>query len=281
VRAGSFGARYGGAALVTGASAGIGEAFARRLAADGTDVVLVARRGERLDALAAELAEAHAVRAYAIALDLVAPGAVPHLVATLAARRIDVGLVVHNAGFAVDRPFHEADPAHLVAQVDLHCRIPVELTRALLPAMVARGRGGVIVVASVAGYLALSSGSLYGATKAFDLHFAEGLCAELAPLGIDALAVSPGYTRTEFHQAAGISTAGLPAWAWTSADVVAKTALERLGRDASVVVGRGYRAVAALIRLVPRGLLNRLSHRYFFRKLARRRAEHEGSREGD
>jgi hypothetical protein len=276
VRAGSFGARYGGAAVVTGASAGIGEAFARRLAADGTDLVLVARRGDRLVALAAELAEAHAVRVRAIPLDLVSPGAVPALVATLAEHRIDVGLIVHNAGFAVNAPFHSADPAHLVAQVDLHCRVPVELTRALLPGMAARGRGGVIVVASVAGYLALSSDSLYGATKAFDLHLAEGLCAELAPLGIHALAVSPGYTRTEFHQAAGISTEGLPAWAWMPADRVAETALAGLGKTASVVVGRRYQLLTAMIRLVPRGFLNRLAQALFFRKLARRRAESGG-----
>ncbi len=273
MRAGSFGARYGGAALVTGASAGIGEAFARRLAADGTDLVLVARRGDRLEALANELAEAHAVRVHPVALDLVAPGAVPRLVATLAERRIDVGLVVQNAGFGAGGAFHECAPGRLAAMVDLHCRVPVELTRALLPAMVAQGRGGVIVVASVSGYLATPAGSLYGATKAFDLHLAEGLHAELAPLGIHVLAVSPGYTRTEFHQAAGIPMTGLPAWAWTSADAVARTALERLGRDASVVVGWRYRLLATLVRLVPRGLLNRLADAAFFRRLARRRSE--------
>ena len=243
--------------------------------------MLVARRGDRLAALANELATAHGVRAAAIALDLVARDAIPHLVAALTERRLDIGLVVHNAGFAVNGPFLAADPARLVAQVDLHCRVPVELTRALLPAMVARGHGAVIVVASVAGYLAMASGSLYGATKAFDLHLAEGLCAELRPLGIDAIAVSPGYTRTEFHQVAGIPMEGLPAWAWMSADRVAETALTRLGRDASIVVGRRYRALMALIRLVPRGLLNRLADRFFSRKLIRARADDPGNREGD
>ncbi len=258
MRAHSFGARYGGAALVTGASAGIGEAFARRLAADGTDVVLVARRGDRLDALAAELTAAHGVRTEAIALDLVAADAIPRLLAALAERNIDVGLVVHNAGIAVHAPFATADPARLLAQVDLHCRVPVELTRALLPAMIARGRGGLVYVASVAGHLALASGSLYSATKAFDLFLGESLWGELAPLGIDALAVSPGYTRTEFHGVAGIDTSGIPAWAWTFPDDVAKAALGRLGKDASVVVGWRYQALTALIRLVPRGLLSRL-----------------------
>ena len=254
----SFGARYGGAALVTGASAGIGAAFARRLAADGTDVVLVARRAARLEALARELEEAHAVRAHALPLDLVAPGAVERLVAGLAARRIEVGLVVHNAGFGLAVPFHRAAPADLVAMVDLHCRVPVELTRALLPPMVERGRGGVIVVASVAGFLLSPSDPVYGASKAFDLHFAEGLAAQLRPLGLHALAVSPGYTRTEFHEAARIDASGLPAIAWSRADDVARTALGRLGRDPSVVVDRKWRAVAALIRLLPRGVVNRI-----------------------
>jgi len=215
-----------------------------------------------------------------VALDLVVPGASARLVAELSARGIDVGLVVHNAGLGVGRPFAEADPEALVRQVDLHCRVPVELTKALLPALVARGGGGVIIVASVAGYLATSSGSVYGASKAFDLHLGEGLWAELRPLGIDVLAVSPGYTRTEFHAAAGIDPSSVPAWAWSRADDVAKTALERLGRDPSVVVGRGYRALAVLLRLVPRGLLNRLSDAIFFRKLAARRADDRGNRDG-
>jgi short-subunit dehydrogenase len=281
VRPGRFGVRYGGAALVTGASAGIGLAFARRLAADGTDLVLVARRAERLAAIARELEAAHPIRAHVVPLDLAAPGAVAALTATLAARGLEVGLVVHNAGFGTTLPFDREDPARLVAMVDLHCRVPVELTRALLPAMIARGRGGVIVVASVAGYLASPTGPVYGASKAFDLHFAEGLAAQLRARNIDVIAVSPGYTRTEFHDAAGLDATGLPAFAWSRAEDVAKTALERLGRDPSVVVDRKWRAVTALIRLVPRGLVHRLSGPFFSRKVAPRGADDGRSRAGD
>ena len=273
--------RYGGAALVTGASAGIGAAFARRLAQDGTDLVLVARRADRLATLARELEERHAVRAHVLPADLVAPHAVAHLVAELSARGLDVGLVVHNAGFGNAAPFHAEDPARLLAMVDLHCRVPVELTRALLPAMIARRRGGVILVASVAGFLASPADPVYGASKAFDLHLGEGLSAQLRPLGIDVLAVSPGYTRTEFHEAAGLDPGGLPAIAWSRAEDVARTALERLGRDSSVVVDRKWRVVAGLIRLVPRGLVNRLAHPLFFRKVARARAENARRRAGD
>ena len=280
MRAGSFGARYGGAALVTGASAGIGLAFARRLAADGTDLVLVARRAERLEAIARELEPAHAIRAHVVPLDLAAPGAVATLTGTLAGRGIDVGLVVHNAGFGTALPFDEEDPARLVAMVDLHCRVPVELTRALLPAMVARGRGGVIVVASVAGFLASPTGPVYGASKAFDLHFAEGLAAQLRAKGVDVIAVSPGYTRTEFHHAAGLDASGLPGWVWSRAGDVATTALERLGRDPSVVVDRKWRAVTALLRLIPRGLVHRLTGPFFSRKVAPHGADDRGNPAG-
>ena len=275
-----LGTRYGGAALVTGASAGIGAAFARRLARDGTDVVLVARRADRLEMLAGELRARHGVSAHVLPADLAAPGAVGRLVDGLTERRLEVGILVHNAGFGTGEPFHAEDPARLLAMVDVHCRVPVELTRALLPAMVARGRGAVIVVASVAGYVASPDGPLYGATTAFDLHFAEGLAGQLRPLGIDVLAVSPGYTHTEFHAAAGLDRRGIPDFAWSRAEDVADTAFARLGRDPSVVVDRKWRAVAALIRLFPRGVLNRLLAPAFFRKVERRGADDGRRRTG-
>lgn len=275
----SFGARYGGAAVITGASAGIGEAFARRLAADGTDLVLVARRGDRLERLARELSLDHGVTVHACALDLLAPDAIPHLVAFLEQRQIEVGLQIHNAGVGAMGPLHESDPKRLLAMVDLHCRAPVALLCALLPAMVARGRGAVIVVASVAGYQLSPGSAVYGATKAFDLLLGESLWAELKPLGIDALALSPGYTLTEFHQVAGVSRSSIPGWAWASADEVARAGLAGLGHKGSVVPGTLYGALCAAVRLLPRGLLNRLAEPIFFRKLRRRRAD-DGRRSG-
>ncbi|MEP7027254.1 MAG: SDR family oxidoreductase [Candidatus Eisenbacteria bacterium] len=269
----SFGARYGGAALVTGASAGIGEAFARRLAADGTDLVLVARRGDRLEALAAELTRAHGVTAHACALDLTLPDAVPRLVAFLEQRTIAIGIQVHNAGFGASGPLHEAVPEGLARMVDLHCRVPVAILSALLPPMIARRRGAVIVVASVAGYQLGPGSAVYSASKAFDLLLGESLWAELEPYGIDALALSPGYTHTEFHDAAGISRGAIPAWAWATADDVAAAGLKGLGRRASVVPGQLYQALCALVRLVPRGWMNRLAVPIFFRKLGRVRAD--------
>ena len=274
-RLGSFGARYCGAALITGASAGIGEAFARRLARDGTDLVLVARRADRLDALASELAQAHGIVVHSCPLDLTAPDAIPRLLAFLEERGIQVGLQVHNAGFGMTGPLHDSDPDLLLAMVDLHCRVPLALLRALLPAMIERETGAVIVVASVAGYQLSPGGAAYAATKAFDLVLGESLWAELKPFGIDALALSPGYTLTEFHQAAGISRSAIPGWAWASADDVARAGLAGLGRRASVVPGGLYQALCAVVRLLPRGLLNRLAIPIFFRKLQRARADDE------
>ena len=278
-RLGSYGARYCGAALITGASAGIGEAFARRLAQDGTDLVLVARRADRLEALATELARSHGIAAHALPLDLLAPDAVPRLLSFLESRGLKIGIQVHNAGIGLSGPLHDADPDRLLNAVDLHCRVPLALLRALLPPMVERETGAVIVVASVSGYQLGPGGAAYAATKAFDLVLGESLWAELKPFGIDALALSPGYTLTEFHEAAGISRAAIPGWAWASADDVARAGLEGLGRSASVVPGPLYQALCAVVRLLPRGLLNRLAVPIFFRKLQRARAD-DGRRSG-
>jgi short-subunit dehydrogenase len=269
----NLGTTYRGAALITGASSGIGAAFARLLAENGTDVILVARRGDRLAELAQTLHTAHGVRADVCALDLLSPDAIPRIESFLAERGLAVGLLVNNAGFGVPRPFHRADPAALDAMIRLHCNVPVALTRALVPAMIARGRGAVILVASVAGYLLSPSSSVYGASKAFDLHLGESLWAELAPLGIDVLALSPGYTRTEFQTAAGITGLADSRWIWSLPEDVAREGLSRLGRQASAVAGWQYKALCTAVRLVPRAWLNRWAVPLFFRKLARLRAD--------
>jgi short-subunit dehydrogenase len=273
IRSTSFGSRYRGAALITGASSGIGAAFAHELAKDGTDVILVARRGDRLSELAQTLRAAHGVSAHVCALDLLSPDAVPRIESFLAERGLAVGLLVNNAGFAVPRPFRRADPAALDAMIRLHCNVPVALTRALVPAMIARGRGAVILVASVAGYLLSPSSSVYGATKAFDLHLGESLWAELSPLGIDVLALSPGYTRTEFQEVAGITGLTDSRWVWSLPEDVAREGLSRLGRQASAVAGWQYKALCTAVRLVPRAWVNRLAVPLFFRKLSRLRAD--------
>lgn len=244
----SYGERFGGAALITGASAGLGATFARALAARGMDLCLVARREERLRASAAELSREFGVRAVPVAVDLAAPGGTEALVRAVGEAGVDVGLLVANAGFGTYGPFAEQDPPTESRMVDLNCRAVVEQCHAFVPGMRARGRGGIIVVASTAAFQPTPYFAVYGATKAFDLAFAEALGAELAPSGIDVLALCPGFVATEFQQVAGAPIAGPT----LTPERVVDTALRSLGRRSSVVPG-AYNALTVFgNRLVPR-----------------------------
>lgn len=247
-----FADRFGGAALVTGASAGIGEAFARALAARGMDVVLVARRHDRLDALAEELRAAHGVRATAIEHDLSRPDVHRTLPAAVHERGLDVGLLVNNAGFGSYGSFTSLDVDTQARMVDLNCRAPLLLTHAFLPEMRARGTGGVVFLASVAAYQPTPLYAVYGATKAFDLMLAEALWAELREDGIAVLGLSPGYTPTEFQKIAK-SDDPRPPGGSTSAGQVVEAALEALGDAPSVIPGAMNNLLAASTRLAPRG----------------------------
>ncbi|MFQ5748437.1 MAG: SDR family NAD(P)-dependent oxidoreductase, partial [Planctomycetota bacterium] len=204
-----FPARYGPWALVTGASSGLGRAFAAALGGRGLNLLLVARRGDRLGELAAGLAAASrgghpeggprgapGFEALPVPLDLTAPDALPRL--REAAGEREIGLLVSNAGFGYCGGFAEQDPERVREMVRLNCEVPALLARAFLPPMRARGRGGMILVASTAAYQATPWMALYGATKGFDLLLGEALGAEFAPRGVDVLTVSPGHTDTEF-----------------------------------------------------------------------------------
>ncbi|MEN8185419.1 MAG: SDR family NAD(P)-dependent oxidoreductase [Myxococcota bacterium] len=238
--------RYGGWAVVTGASAGIGSEFARRFAREGLPVVLAARREDRLKDLATELEREHGVETRAVAVDLAAADGADRLAEAVA--DLDVGVVVNNAGFGYAGAFAKLDTARLRDMVQLNCLAPVVLTSRLLPRLLERGRGAVIVVGSIAGNQPLPLHGVYGATKAFDRLFGESLWGELRGSGVDALVLEPGSTTSEFHQVAGeLPHAGAPA-----ADVV-RTALDALGQQPSVIHGWGnwIRAVLAA-RLLPR-----------------------------
>jgi len=242
-------ARYGEWALVTGASAGLGAAFARALAADGISCVLAARREERLRELAEELESRFGVKTRVVAVDLAAPGGAEALVRAVA--DLEVAILVNNAGVGAAGRFETPEPARLRQLVELNCAAPAVLSRALLPAMKRRGRGAVVMVGSVAGCQPLPLHALYAATKAFDNHLGEALFAECRGSGVDCLALLPGPTETEFQAVAG----ELPHAGETPEQVVA-TALEALGRQASVISGWGnwLRANAAM-RLAPRTVL--------------------------
>ena len=184
-------------ALVTGASSGIGEQFAHQLAARGHALVLVARRAERLERLAAELP----TDAHVIPCDLAADAAsLPERVAELG---VEVELLVNNAGFGTAGPFVEQDPGRDAEQVRLNCEAIVTLTHAFLPSMVERGRGGIINVASTAGMQPIPYESVYAATKAFAISFTDALHTELRGSGVRVLAVNPGPVPTEWQQVAG------------------------------------------------------------------------------
>jgi short-subunit dehydrogenase len=241
--------RYGDWALVTGASAGIGAAFARALAREGVSCALVARREERLRELAQELEKQHGVSTRVIAADLATEEG---WVRTLGAvDDLEIGVLVNNAGFGYAGRFDGQEPGRLVEMVRLNCEAPVALTAELLPKMRARGRGAVVMVGSVAGSQPLPLHALYSATKSFDNFLGEALWGELRGSGVDVVSLLPGATESEFAQVAGEEReVGQPA------DEVVETALQSLGHKPQAVAGvwNWLRANAAY-RLMPRSLL--------------------------
>jgi short-subunit dehydrogenase len=243
-------------ALVTGASSGIGEAFARALRARGHRLVLVARRLDRLTRLAAELGGEDA--ALPVALDLAREDAAAVLERTLAARGLGVGLLVNNAGVGLRGRVHEQPPERLRAMIDVDVRAVVDLTRALVPPMVARGEGAVVNVVSMSAFQPVPFLAVYAASKAFVLSFTESLATELEGTGVVVQALCPGNIPTEFQSVAG--TAGTPfdrTKATTPAEVV-EASLRGLERRRLIVIpsARDEMTVAAQ-RLVPRSWVRR------------------------
>lgn len=238
--------RYGDWALVTGASAGIGAEFARALARQGVSCVLTARREDRLRELAAEL-EGLGVATKVIAADLADPRGADQLVEALGGQRIDI--FVNNAGFGYAGRFDKQETARVRDMVQVNCVAPVVLASRLLPPMIERRRGAMIVSGSVAGRQPLARHAIYAATKAFDLLFGEALWAELRGTGVDVLVLEPGPTESEFRQVAGeLRGEGVPA-----ANVVA-VAFESIGRQPSVIAGWFNWLRANAIRFAPRSI---------------------------
>jgi short-subunit dehydrogenase len=248
-------------ALVTGPTAGIGSVFARRLAADGYDLVLVARDGARMDALADELGAAHGSKVEVLTADLSSPESRRPVVERLADPSRPVDLLVNNAGIGTSGEFWQVPYSTLQAQLELNVTAVLELTHAAVPGMVERGSGAVINVASVAG-LVPGRGSTYSASKAWVVSLSEGLSGGLAGTGVRVLALCPGFTHTEFHQRAGIDMAALPGLMWLNPEDVVDAGLKDLQRDAVVSIpSLRYKALVIGSRLVPRRLTRLIAGR--------------------
>ncbi|MGD2205892.1 MAG: SDR family oxidoreductase [Anaerolineae bacterium] len=250
-------------ALITGASRGIGEAFARRLAALGKDLILVARSESKLQALASELVAAHGVAAQVIVADLSRSGSAVSLFRETERRGLTVDLLVNNAGFSRVGEFAEIPCDVQADMVRLNVNALMELTRLYLPAMRRGRRGGVINVASNAAFQSVPYMSVYAASKAFVLHFSEGLAREVAADGVRVLALCPGATATEFWTIAGALEDRREMM--TSPDKVVTVALRAFDRGrAFVVPGLGYKLLAfASSRLAPRWLVTAIAGRLF------------------
>jgi len=247
-------------ALITGASAGIGRELARLVAADGHDTVLVARRRDRLDELAAELGSAHGVKVTVIAADLgdrAAPQAVAEQVRSAS---IDIDFLINNAGFGSHGPFAESDLARQLEMIDVNVRALVELTHLFLPGMLARKRGHVLNVASVAGFVPGPYMATYYASKAFVLSFTEALAAELRGSGVTATASCPGPTETEFGAVARSDGTKLFRSGVADAASVAKHAYRAmLAGDVVAVPGLMNKLLVQSVRLSPRSVLRSIA----------------------
>lgn len=247
-------------ALVTGASAGIGKEFCERLAARGYDLVVVAREGNRLEALKRDLEQRHGVAVEAFPADLTIDTDVS-LVAERLTRSPQLSLLVNNAGFGTRGFLADASPAQQEAMLRLHTVAPMRLSQAALPGLLKNGKGGIVNVSSVASFLYSAGNVNYCATKAYLTTFSEGLAAELVGTGVQVQALCPGFTRSEFHQRMEADISQLPRWMWLSAAQVVETSLWSLERNGPVICipGFRYKLVVFLLRHMPRGLIRRLA----------------------
>jgi short-subunit dehydrogenase len=249
---------HGRIALVTGASSGIGKAFAELLAEKGYGLVLTARRGDRLDALAAELQRTHGVTTQTIVADLADAKASERIASELASRGLRIDVLVNNAGYGVPGSYVNVPWSEHERFMQVMVTAVLDLTYRLLPGMLERGWGRIINVASVAGMVPAPAGhTLYGASKAAVIRFSEALNAENRDKGVHTTAVCPGFTLSEFHDVTRTRDRmnNMPAFLWLKADDVARQGYDAVMKGHSVVVnGRIYGFLVWLVGAAPRGL---------------------------
>lgn len=244
-------------ALITGGTSGIGKAFGASFARSGYRLVLVARDRQRLDAVAAELKALGAAEVETLTADLATAEGRLAVEERLADAGRPVDFLVNNAGFGLGEPFTKTTVEDEERLLDVHVRATMRLTHAALPGMIARGRGAVVNVASVAAFVPRGT---YSAVKAWAVSFSESLAAELRGTGVRAMALCPGFTHTEFHQRGNLETDSIPGWMWLEADYVVEKALRDLRRGVPVSIpGAQYKVLTGASRYIPRAVRTRVS----------------------
>jgi len=247
-------------AVVTGASAGIGLELAKQLAEGGTNLVLTARRLDRLQQLASDLASKHGIRAESLSVDLTRPEAPGEIFAATSQKGIEIELLVNNAGFGAFGNAWEIPIEKMLEMIQVNCSAVVHLTRLYMPAMIARGHGDILIVSSVAAFQAVPYNSVYAATKAFDLLFSEGIAEEARSTGVRVCALCPGSTETEFQK-----VADQPDRVFRDAETaekVARVGLEALAAGKSYVIsGFKNKLMTESQRLAPRSFVVRMAEK--------------------
>lgn len=243
-----FAARYGPVALVTGASSGIGQSFAEQLASKGLDLVLVARRAQRLQELATRLQREFAVRVTVCPVDLARSDAAQMILDASAS--LEIGLVISNAGFGFKGAFENGDPQVMADVLAVNCHTPMQLARGFVPRLRARGRGGLLFTSSVEGLIGCPYSAVYSASKAFINSLGESLWAELQPHGVDVLTLCPGATDTEAPRLQGIDPATLQNV--MAPDEVARLTLAQLAAGPTYLPSAHYKASFEHLLAMPR-----------------------------
>jgi len=254
--------RRGRWALVTGASAGIGKEFAKQLAAGGTNLLLTARRMDRLEALAPELRSASGIKIECVAADLEDTDGPAKIFAFAQDKSLKIDILINNAGFGDYGAFANSDLRKQLGMVKVNCGAVVNLTHLFLPGMIERRAGEILILASTAAFQPVPYMSVYAATKAFDMLFAEGLAQEVKRFGIRVCALCPGSTESEFHDVAG-SPGNLLAMQETAEQVV-RVGLKALASVKHVIVSGWKNCMGAGIqRLVPRRIVSHMTEKLF------------------
>jgi short-subunit dehydrogenase len=250
-------------ALVTGASAGLGRAFARQLASGGYDLIVVARDSVRLEQLADELTLQHGVHVEVLAADLSRDDGMRR-VADRIAQEPRLELLVNNAGFATKGRLVTRPVAEQATMLELHIMAPMLHTRAALPGMIERGRGAIINMSSVASFTFSAGNANYAASKAYLRVFTEALSLELAGTGVKVQALCPGWTHTEFHDRAGIDKSTTPSWLWLDAERVVADSLAQLATGGPVVCvpGKRFKLIVLLMRFLPQWVMAPMRTKY-------------------